>query len=76
MKRNFGESFKIYSAICAIICVIVIVTKFYYGLYLNIEHTFVQIDKITNTLTKLDSDLDNLTIEVEVLKKIIDKKEK
>lgn len=76
MKKKISDLFKTYSAICAIICVIIIGTKFYYGLYLNIQNAFVQINKITNTLDKLDSDVDNLTVEIEVLKKIIEKKEK
>lgn len=69
MRKKISDSLKTYSAICAIIIAIIITTKFYYGLYINVEHAFVNINKITNTLDKLDSTLDKLTIEVEVLKK-------
>jgi hypothetical protein len=68
------KTIRIYAAILTILGVVIVGTKFYYGLYMNIEHAFVQINRIDNIVDKLDMNLDKLTIEVAVLKNSLQKR--
>lgn len=60
-----------YAAVCTIVGMVIAGTKFYYGLFNDIEHAFVQINRIDTIVDKLDVNLDELKIEVAILKNTI-----
>lgn len=71
--KFFSENIRRYAAICGILGSIIIVTKSYYALIAATEHTAKQISRLSVSLDKLDSNVDKLTIEVAVLKNIMNR---